>query len=71
MTMNNIDRLSLIISSYLMCHIDDVLQQTSNVDHTLQANAFSGKCPINSIATARGITRHATKQSVNASDVKK
>ena len=56
---------------HLICHIDDVLQQTSNVDHTLHANALNGKCPINSTTTASGITKHATRQSVNASDVKK
>jgi hypothetical protein len=60
-----------LILFYLICHIDDVLQQTSNVNHTLQANALNGKCPISSTVTANGITRHATRQSVNASDVKK
>jgi hypothetical protein len=60
-----------MIFFYLICHIDDVLQQTSNVNQTLQANALNGKCPIISTVTAIGITRHATRQSVNASDVKK
>jgi hypothetical protein len=55
----------------LICQIDDVQQQTSNVNHTLQANASNGKCPISSTVTANGITRQATRQSVNASDVKK
>jgi hypothetical protein len=63
--------MKLIILLYLICHIDDVEQQTSNVNQTLQANALNGKCPLSSIVTANGITRHATRQSVNASDVKK
>jgi hypothetical protein len=60
-----------MIFIYLICHIDDVLQQTSNVNQTLQAKALNGKCPMSSTVTAKGITRHATRQSVNASDVKK
>ena len=56
---------------YLICQIDDVQQQTSNVNQTLQAKALNGKRPISSIATATGMTKHATKQSVNASEVKK
>ena len=58
-------------SAYLMCQMDDVQQQTSNVNQTLQANASNGKCPISSTVTANGITRHATRQSVNASEVRK
>jgi hypothetical protein len=54
-----------------MCQIDDVEQQTSKVNQTLQANALKGKCPINSTATANGITRQATRQSVKASEVRK
>lgn len=57
--------------TYLMCQIDDVLQQTSNVDQTLQAKALNGKCPLSSMATAMGMTRQATRQSVNASDMRK
>lgn len=59
------------IKFYLICQIDDVQQQTSNVNQTLQAKALNGKRPISSTATANGMTKHATKQSVNASEVKK
>lgn len=56
---------------YLICQIDDVQQQTSNVNQTLHAKALNGKRPISSTATANGMTRHATRQSVNAREVKK
>ena len=56
---------------YLICQMDDVQQQISNVDQTLQANASSGKRPRNSTITANGMTRQATRQSVNASEVRK
>jgi len=55
----------------LICQIDDVQQQTSNVNQTLQANASNGKCPMSSTVTANGMTKQATKQSVNANDVRK
>lgn len=59
------------LADYLICHIDDVQQQTSNVNQILHVKESNGKYPINSTATAIGITRHATRQSVIASDVKK
>lgn len=54
-----------------MCQIDDVQQQTSKVDQIMQAKESNGKCPIKSTEAAMGMTRHATRQSVTANDVRK